>query len=99
MSDTASEGPETWLDQHGSALYRFAMLRLRDADKAEEVVQDTLVAALQAHARFNGAASVRTWLVGILKHKITDQFRHEAREAPLESPDLMSADRESAEGY
>ncbi len=91
MSDTTSESPETWPEQHGSALYRFAMLRLRDADKAEEVVQDTLVAALQAHARFNGGASVRTWLIGILKHKIMDQFRHEAREAPLESPDLVSA--------
>ena len=94
MSDTTSESPETWLEQHGSALYRFAMLRLRDANKAEEVVQDTLVAALQAHARFNGGASVRTWLIGILKHKIMDQFRHEAREAPLQSPDLVSADDE-----
>jgi hypothetical protein len=45
------EGPETWLEQHGSALYRFALLRLRDAQKAEEVVQDTLVAALQSYAR------------------------------------------------
>ncbi|GEM_PF-1404011 len=94
LSDTTSESPETWPEQHGSALYRFAMLRLRDADKAEEVVQDTLVAALQAHARFNGGASVRTWLIGILKHKIMDQFRHEAREAPLESPDLVSADND-----
>ena len=94
MSDTTSESPETWPEQHGSALYRFAMLRLRDANKAEEVVQDTLVAALQAHARFNGGASVRTWLIGILKHKIMDQFRHEAREAPLESPDLVSADND-----
>jgi RNA polymerase sigma-70 factor (ECF subfamily) len=86
------EGPETWLEQHGSALYRFALLRLRDAQKAEEVVQDTLVAALQSYARFKGGASVRTWLIGILKHKIMDQFRQEAREAPLESTDYLSAD-------
>jgi len=92
LSDPDIEAPETWLDQHGSALYRFALLRLRDAQKAEEVVQDTLVAALQARARFNGGASVRTWLIGILKHKIMDQFRHDAREAPLASPDLVSAD-------
>jgi RNA polymerase sigma-70 factor (ECF subfamily) len=92
LSDPDIEAPETWLDQHGSALYRFALLRLRDAQKAEEVVQDTLVSALQARARFNGGASVRTWLIGILKHKIMDQFRHDAREAPLQSPDLVSAD-------
>ena len=94
MSDPDIEAPETWLDQHGSALYRFALLRLRDAQKAEEVVQDTFVAALQARARFNGGASVRTWLIGILKHKIMDQFRREAREAPLELPELVSADDE-----
>ncbi len=87
MSDRSGESPELWLEQHGSALYRFALARLRDTSKAEEVVQDTLVAALQAHARFNGGASVRTWLIGILKHKIMDQFRHEAREAPLVSFD------------
>lgn len=94
MNDPNMEDPETWLDHHGSALYRFAILRLRDAHKAEEVVQDTLVSALQARERFNGGASVRTWLIGILKHKIMDQFRHEARETPLQSPDLVSADDE-----
>lgn len=87
MSDRSGESPELWLEQHGSALYRFALVRLRDTSKAEEIVQDTLVAALQAHERFNGGASVRTWLIGILKHKIMDQFRHEAREAQLISPD------------
>lgn len=92
MRDPGIEAPETWLEQHGNALYRFALLRLRDARKAEEAVQDTLVAALQARARYSGDASVRTWLVGILKHKIIDLFRQEAREAPLESNGLSSAE-------
>lgn len=94
MDDSTDNAPELWLDQHGGALYRFAMIRLRDAHKAEEVVQDTLVAGLQSLSRFNGGASVRTWLIGILKHKIMDQFRREAREAPLESPDLLSAEND-----
>lgn len=92
MRDPGIEAPETWLEQHGNALFRFALLRLRDAQKAEEVVQDTLVAALQARSRYNGDASVRTWLIGILKHKIMDQFRHEARESPLESSGPTSAE-------
>ena len=94
MNDHRTEDPALWLDSHGSALYRFALLRLRDHQKAEEAVQDTLVAALQAHARFNGSASTRTWLIGILKHKITDQFRHESREAQLESDDAVATDDE-----
>lgn len=92
MNDPDVEAAETWLDRHGSALYRFALLSLRDPQKAEDMVQETFVAALQGRARFNGDASVRTWLIGILKHKIMDQFRHDAREAPLESPDLLPAD-------
>lgn len=77
---------EQWLDDHGTALYRYALLRLRDSDKAEEAVQETLLAALQAWSRYNGNASVRTWLIGILKYKILDQFRHEAREQDLCDP-------------
>ncbi len=94
MRDPGIESPESWLEQHGNALYRFALLRLRDAQKAEEAVQDTLVAALQARARYNGDATVRTWLIGILKHKIMDQFRHEARETLLESTGRSPAESE-----
>lgn len=94
MTHPNDDAPEHWLEQHGNALYRFALLRLRDSQKAEEAVQDALVAALQARERFSGGASVRTWLIGILKHKIIDQFRREAREAPLETPEQLSADHE-----
>lgn len=76
-----------WLIVHGDALYRYALLRLRDEHKAEEAVQETLLAALQARARIAGGASVRTWLIGSLKHKILDQFRREAREIALDDPD------------
>ncbi|MBU1223074.1 MAG: sigma-70 family RNA polymerase sigma factor [Gammaproteobacteria bacterium] len=96
MSDL-SEAPEQWLEKHGSALYRFALARLRDPHKAEEVVQDTLVAALQSHARFAGGSSVRTWLTGILKHKIMDQFRHEARTSPLEAPERLSSENQDVD--
>ena len=84
MNTFAAGAPEHWLDQHGAALYRYALARGRDPHQAEEVVQETLLAALEARDRFSGAASVRTWLIGILKHKLMDQFRREARELPLD---------------
>jgi RNA polymerase sigma-70 factor (ECF subfamily) len=80
--------PEEWLDQHGDALYRYALLQFRDKHKAEEAVQETLLAALQSRSHFKGSASVRTWLIGILKHKVLDQFRKEARERPLDEKAL-----------
>lgn len=79
--------PERWLEEHGAALYRYALTHLRDEHKAEEAVQETLLAALQARDRFSGGASVRTWLIGILKHKIIDDFRRAAREVALDEPD------------
>lgn len=72
-----------WLDQHGDYLFKYASFRLRDASAAEDVVQETFLAALKAYEKFEGRGSERTWLVGILKHKITDHFRRIAREAPL----------------
>ncbi len=69
--------PTIWLEQHGDYLYRYALLRLRDSAAAEDVVQETMLAALKSSPRFAGASSERTWLVGILKHKISDWFRRQ----------------------
>lgn len=83
MTSNGLGSPDTWLDDHGAALYKYALLHTRDQHKAEEAVQETLLAALQGRDRFSGTASPRTWLIGILKHKIMDMFRHEAREQSL----------------
>lgn len=72
-----------WLEQHGDYLYKYAVFRLRDATAAEDVVQETFLAALKAYAKFEGRGSERTWLVGILKHKIMDHFRRSLRETPI----------------
>ncbi len=77
--------PATWVDQHGDYLFRCAMVRVRDRQVAEDIVQDTLLAALQARAGFAGQSSERTWLVGILKHKVIDHIRRVSRTRPLES--------------
>lgn len=81
--------PETWLDDHGGALYKYALLHCRDEHRAEELVQETLLAALAGRERYSGEASARTWLIGILKHKIVDEFRRDARQAPLEEAELL----------
>lgn len=90
MNDNTNGAADQWLIEHGAVLYRYALMHLRDSHKAEEVVQETLLAALQARDRFSGAASVRTWLFGILKHKIIDQFRRDARDAPLDEPEAVA---------
>ena len=75
--------PLAWVDRHGDALYRYAFLMLRNQAEAEDAVQETLLAALQAASSFRAEASERTWLIGILRHKAIDQIRKLHREAPL----------------
>ncbi|MDX2445696.1 MAG: sigma-70 family RNA polymerase sigma factor, partial [Desulfobacterales bacterium] len=77
--------PETWVDHYGDYLYRFALSRLRDSVAAEDLVQETFLAALHARENFKGHSSFTTWLAGILKHKIIDHFRKESRERPVEN--------------
>ena len=76
-----------WLNQHGDFLYRFALARLRDPHLAEDVVQETFLAAIKSPS-FSGDSSPRTWLTGILKHKIIDVMRKNVRE--IAASDLMS---------
>ncbi|MCC6206598.1 MAG: sigma-70 family RNA polymerase sigma factor [Gammaproteobacteria bacterium] len=74
--------PASWVVQHGNVLYRYALLRTQDAALAEDLVQETFLAALGARARFSGQSSEQTWLIGILKHKLIDHFRHQANARP-----------------
>jgi RNA polymerase sigma-70 factor (ECF subfamily) len=72
------------LDQHRSYLLRVARMQLRDDALAEDVVQETLLAALSGSG-FSGKSSLRTWLTGILKHKIVDAIRRKQREPAVAS--------------
>lgn len=76
-----------WLTEHGDYLYRFAFARLRDSHQAEDVVQETFLAAIKSDS-FAEQSSPRTWLTGILKHKIIDLMRKRSREMP--ASDLMT---------
>lgn len=84
-NDWQATRPEMWLEAHGDYLYRYAMSRVRDESMAEDLVQETLLAALKAREDFDGRASERTWLTGILKHKVIDQLRRQYREVSLEN--------------
>ncbi|MCK5888350.1 MAG: sigma-70 family RNA polymerase sigma factor [Methylococcales bacterium] len=82
--------PEQWLPRYGDILYRYAITRVRDKNAAEDIVQETLLAGLKSKANYAGKSSERTWLIGILKHKMIDYFRKSAREHPLEEDTLIT---------
>ena len=62
------------------ALLKYARLQLRNPAWAEDAVSETLLAALEKPQSFAGASQLKTWLVGILKHKLVDQIRKNSRE-------------------
>lgn len=80
MADTSAE---KWLEDHGDALYRYAMMKLQDSEQAADMVQETLLAAWQGREKFAGNASLRTWLIGIMKHKIIDLIRKSIHQRDL----------------
>lgn len=86
--------PDQWLPLHGDILYRYALARVRNSEVAEDLLQETLLAALKAKTNYSGKSSEQTWLIGILKHKIIDYFRKASREQSQEYDDGLSLDNE-----
>lgn len=75
---------EHWMDADFVAalrhdMLRFSRLQLRDPAQAEDAVQDALMAAFAQSSRFSGQVALKTWVFGILKHKIVDQIRVQHR--------------------
>jgi len=87
------------LDSHRPWLLRAARMKLRDAAEAEDVVQDTVIAAWNGRAGFRGQSALRTWLVGILNHKIVDLIRERQRRPAVSYDQLADflGDDEQAE--
>ena len=64
-------------------LLRFARTQLRNEAWAEDAVSETVLAALEKPHAFTGQSQIKTWLVGVLKHKVVDQLRRHTREATI----------------
>lgn len=93
VRETQSDSPEAYR----AYLLKFALLQLRDPHLAEDAVQETLLAALTGREGFAGKSSLKTWLTGILKHKIVDLQRRQARETPIADLVRTEAEREGDE--
>jgi len=62
-------------------MYRYALLRLGDPDSAADAVQEALLAGIRGRGEYRGEAQERTWLIGILRHKVVDAIRKRRRGA------------------
>lgn len=71
--------PTNWVSEHGETLYAYAMSRLRNVDSAEDAVLETLLGALRNLSRLPPQGHIGPWLMGILKKKVVDRQRKDAR--------------------
>ncbi|XLS30162.1 sigma-70 family RNA polymerase sigma factor [Flavobacteriaceae bacterium M23B6Z8] len=67
--------PEQWIDLYADYLFNYTITRVSDHEIAQDLVQDTFLAALKSAKNYKGDASERTWLISILKRKIIDHYR------------------------
>lgn len=81
----SSTAASEWFKAHGDYLFHFAMGQIRNPTVAEDLVQETFLAAWKARDRFAGHSTDRTWLVSILRHKICDHLRQACRERAVRS--------------
>ncbi|TWT35023.1 RNA polymerase sigma factor YlaC [Thalassoglobus neptunius] len=68
-----------WLDEHGDYLFSYALARIGDSHQAEDLVQESFLAAVRGKSGFRGESTVRTWLTSILRRKVIDYFRGQRR--------------------
>jgi RNA polymerase sigma-70 factor (ECF subfamily) len=82
MDERTPARPQVATEQllgHANALLGYALARVGDRATAEDLVQETLVTAVVKISEFAGGSTMRTWLIGILRHKILDHNRYTAR--------------------
>ena len=92
LSQDRLSPPERWFDEHSYPLLRYAYSRVRNNHVAEELVQETFIAALKGRESFSGRSSERTWFIGILRHKIVDYFRRSSKEKAVADVDVAGFD-------
>ena len=71
--------PRSWVEKYGDIFYQYAIRRLNDAQAAEDVVQETFLAAIKSSVNFRGDSLESTWLNSILRKKTVDAIRKRER--------------------
>jgi RNA polymerase sigma-70 factor (ECF subfamily) len=93
-----SDPRQAEIESHRPYLLRYALAQLRDAQLAEEAVQEALLAALEGISRFNGQSTLRTWLTSILRFKVIDLQRRAVSDRAHLRPADFDGEGEDAAG-
>jgi RNA polymerase sigma-70 factor (ECF subfamily) len=100
-SEAHSLEPGHWPERYGEYLVNYARGKVSDHALAEDLVQDTFLAAWKGRKGFRGDCTERTWLTGVLRNKIIDHYRSAARRPTVREADVAISDQraEGGEGW
>ena len=84
--------PSLWPEQYGEYLVNYARSKVSDHALAEDLVQDTFLAAWKGRKGFRGDCTERTWLTGVLRNKVIDHYRSAARRPTVREADVTISD-------
>jgi RNA polymerase sigma-70 factor (ECF subfamily) len=90
--------PERWVEEYGDILFGFAASRVRDRAIAQDLVQETFLAAMKAIESFAGRSTERSWLFGILRNKLVDYYRRQSREITITDLEASLPEEQGAFG-
>ena len=76
--------PRFWVEKYGDIFYQYAIRRLNNAQAAEDVVQETFLAAMKSSVNFRGDSLESTWLSSILRKKTIDVIRKRERQRKVQ---------------
>lgn len=79
IKENSKKTVETWVNQYSDALYSWALYKTSSKETAEDLVQETFLAAFNKIDSFEGKSQPKTWLFSILNNKIIDHYRVSAR--------------------
>ena len=87
-----SLNPNFWVANYSDELFGFAFIRVNDEETARDLIQDTFLSALRNQESFKGEISEKNWLYLILKNKVIDHYRKNAKTPLTRIYDQQSED-------
>lgn len=70
---------ENWVNQFSDELFSWALYKTSSKETAEDLVQETFLAAFRKIDTFQGKSQPKTWLFSILNNKVIDYYRLSAK--------------------
>lgn len=80
---------KSWVELYSDTMYSWALHKTSSKETAEDLVQETFLAAVRHFDKFEGRSNPKTWLIAILNNKINDHYRDSFRKPALADNSLF----------